>query len=179
MLQPYCSPGCKKIGIKGTNQDSDGNDAFPPGVFGVYSRYGNANFRTKYTKAGGWMIKYGCVEDAKGGETDAWYVTNDEESSGAVLYSPYKVTCPSDTKNYWARGSPGNEWKTTGRKKRRLGDYVQVVCNPSNEEDFAPPPKKVEKGQEAVTGGAVGAEMQKHILAMLVTLAFACGSILY
>jgi hypothetical protein len=26
---------------------------------------GNANFRTKYTKAGGWTIKYGCVEDAE------------------------------------------------------------------------------------------------------------------
>ena len=90
------------------------DDAFPSGVFGVYRRSGNANYRTKYTKAGGWMIKYGCVGDAQGGDSDAWFVTKDGESSGAVLYSPYQVTCPSDTKNWWARGSSGNQWKTTG-----------------------------------------------------------------
>ena len=93
-----------------------GHDAFPSGVFGVYRRSGNANFRTKYTKLGGWMIKYGCMGDANSGEADAWFVTNNEASGGAVLYSPYKVTCPSDTTNWWVRaeGKQGNEWTTTG-----------------------------------------------------------------
>ena len=80
----------------------------------MYGRSGKANLRNMYTKAGGWMIKYGCVEDAVGGDAYAWFVTKDGESSGAVLYSPYQVTCPSDTGNWWVRGSSGNQWKTTG-----------------------------------------------------------------
>ena len=92
------------------------DDAFPSGVFGVYRRSGNANYmyRTKYTKAGGCMINYGCVEDEVGGDADAWFVTKDGESSGAVLYSPYQVICPTDTGNWRVRGSFGNQWKTTG-----------------------------------------------------------------
>ena len=58
-----------------------GHDAFPSSVFGVYRRSGNANFRTKYTKPGGWMIKYGCMGN---GESDAWFVTNTEASSDQV-----------------------------------------------------------------------------------------------
>ena len=83
-------------------------------MFGVYSRSGNANIKAKYTKAGGWILRYGCVGDAQGGDADAWYVTKNGESSGAVLYSPYKVKCPSNTRKWLARNFPGNQWKTLG-----------------------------------------------------------------
>merc|ERR1711915_217211 len=58
-------------------------------------------------------IKYGCVSGYNG-DNDAWFVTNNEDRSGAVLHSPYRVTCPSDTKNWWARKNPSSEWETTG-----------------------------------------------------------------
>ena len=60
-------------------------------------------------------MTYGCVENAKGGDTDAWYVTNTGVSSGAVFYSPYKVTCPSDSTNWWYKEKAATvEWSTTG-----------------------------------------------------------------
>merc|ERR1719154_58989 len=165
ILQPYCAETCKKIGIKGDNKNYEGATQFPSGVFGIYSRFGNANARSKYTKAGGWMISYGCVGDAKGGEVDSWHVSNTGSSSGAVIYSPYKVTCPSDTRNWWARGEAGAEWSTTGRKANSLGDWVQVVCNPTNEADFAPPADSTNTGGD--TSGAFNKELQPVTLAMV------------
>ena len=64
------------------------------------------------------------------------------------------------------------------RKKTVIGDYVQVVCNPNNEEDFTPPTTQAED-LSTETGGAMGGEMQKHTLVMLVTVAFVCVNILY
>merc|ERR1712042_215138 len=61
LRNPYCSETCKKIGVKGRNVGINDQEVFPSEAFGIYSRFGNANARTKYTKAGGWMIKYGCV----------------------------------------------------------------------------------------------------------------------
>merc|ERR1711971_574493 len=119
---PYCGETCKRIGIKGTNLFL-GNRTFPSEVFGIYSMSGNANCRTKYTKAGGWTIQYGCVEDAENtgiygvrydvddADRDAWYVTQTGESSGAVVYLQYDVTCPSDSDGgRYARMSPGMVW---------------------------------------------------------------------
>jgi len=182
--EPYCAESCKKIGIKGTNLDWNGNVTFPSGVFGVYSMSGNANFRTKYTKAGGWTIKYGCVEDAEkwssskadgdDGDRDAWYVTKNGDGSGAVIYSEYEVKCPSDSERFrYARMSPGIKWQMTGGEVPDDGDedYLIFVCNPENEEDFSPP--------ATGTGGAMGAEMQESTLVIAVAVALVCVELLY
>merc|ERR1712142_102915 len=141
-----CGVTCKTIGVKGRNVGYDDEEVFPSEAFGIYSRFGNANARTKYTKAGGWMIKYGCVSSYNG-DNDAWFVTNNEDRSGAVLHSPYRVTCPSDTKNWWARENPSSDWGTTGNKKSKYGDFVQFVCNPTNEAEFEPPKQHKENPQ--------------------------------
>ena len=64
------------------------------------------------------------------------------------------------------------------RKKTVLGDYVEVVCNPTNEEDFAPPATRAED-PSTETGGAMGGEIHKHTLVMIVTVALVCVNILY
>ena len=78
-----------------------GSDQYPSKAYGVYLRSGKANYRTVYEKPDGWKITYGCVGTSRGGDTDAWYVTSNGKSSGAVLYAPYKVTCPSDSPKWW------------------------------------------------------------------------------
>merc|ERR1711872_277436 len=148
-----CGSTCKTIGVKGRNIGYLDEEVFPSEAFGIYSMFGNANFRTKYTKANGWMIKYGCVSSYNG-DKDAWFVTNNEDRSGAVLLSDYRELCPSDTKNWWARANPSLEWKTTGRalvagKPRKSGDGVQFVCNPTSEAEFEPPPKQHKENPQA------------------------------
>ena len=60
-------------------------------------------------------MRYGCQDNAKGGDTDAWYVTNTGSSREAVFYSPYKTTCPSDNTNWWYKEKAGDaEWTTVG-----------------------------------------------------------------
>ena len=57
----------------------------------------------------GWKV------DGDDGDRDAWYVTKNGESSGAIIYSQYEVTCPSDSERFrFARMSPGIEWQMTG-----------------------------------------------------------------
>merc|ERR1712142_680552 len=150
-----CGVTCKTIGVKGRSIGYDDEEVFPSEAFGIYSRFGNANARTKYTKAGGWMIKYGCV-CSYNGDKDAWFVTNNEDRSGALLLSDYRELCPSDTKNWWARENPSSDWKTTGQalifgKPRKKGDGVQFVCNPTNEAELEPPKQHKENPQ---AGGA-------------------------
>jgi len=150
-----CGTTCKTIGVKGRNIGYLDEEVFPSEVFGIYSKFGNANARTKYTKADGWMIKYGCVS-SNNGDKDAWFVTNNKDRSGAVLHSDFPELCPSDTKNWWARVNPSSEWKDTGRalifgKPRKRGDGVEFVCNPTNEAEFEPPQQQKENPQ---AGGA-------------------------
>eukprot|EP00092_Neocalanus_flemingeri_P012058 GFUD01013001.1.p1 GENE.GFUD01013001.1~~GFUD01013001.1.p1 ORF type:complete len:214 (-),score=56.24 GFUD01013001.1:198-788(-) len=159
-LQKYCHESCKKIGIKGT-------DEYPSEAYGVYRREGNANYRSVYSKPGGWKITYGCQENAKGGDTDAWYVTNTGKSSGAVFYSAYKTICPSDNTNWWYKEKAGDaEWTTAGVRAKD----VQVVCNPTNEAEFVPTKKA---GGEGGNSGAVTGETHAWALAVAVVLAWA------
>merc|ERR1711872_181230 len=163
-----CGVTCKTIGVKGRSIGYDDEEVFPSEAFGIYSRFGNANARTKYTKAGGWMIKYGCVSSYNG-DKDAWFVTNNEDRSGAVLHSPYRVTCPSDTKNWWARKNPSSDWETTGNKVQKYEDFVQLVCNPTNEAEFEPPKQHKENPQ---AGGANFLDFKLSTLMILSFIAY-------
>eukprot|EP00092_Neocalanus_flemingeri_P019390 GFUD01021004.1.p1 GENE.GFUD01021004.1~~GFUD01021004.1.p1 ORF type:complete len:198 (-),score=33.03 GFUD01021004.1:355-948(-) len=158
-LKPYCHETCKKIGIKGTND-------YPSEAYGVYRREGNANYRTVYSKPGGWKMTYGCQENAKGGDTDAWFVTNTGSSSGAVFYSPYKTTCPSDNTNWWYKEkSSDTDWTPAGFRAK----YVQVVCNPTNEAEFSP----ITKAKYGSTNGAMATGQHAFAWALAVALALA------
>ena len=72
------------------------------------------NYRTVYMNRNGWKLMYGCIENAHGGDTDAWFVTNTGDFSGAVLYAPEKVTCPNEGKFWWyKRNSRDLDWTPT------------------------------------------------------------------
>merc|ERR1711915_223310 len=136
-LEEYCSSRCKYIGLKGRNFENDGKVMFPSEVFGIYRWHGTENLRSVYKhENNSMMIKYGCI-DGWDGLQDGWYVTINDDQTGAVLHSPHKTTCPDTPTSWRVRPNPSSSsWSLAGRYSwdTTNGDYLQLVCNPK--EDF-------------------------------------------
>ena len=134
-LEEYCSSRCKYIGLKGWNIENDGKlnrdlimqhtaalrfllgkVVFPSEVFGIYRWHGTENFRSVYKhENNSMMIKYGCI-DGWDGLQDGWYVTNNDDETGAVLHAPRKTTCPDAQPSWRVRPNPSSSsWSLTGQ----------------------------------------------------------------
>merc|ERR1712080_37544 len=121
-----CAETCKTMGIRG-------NVEHLAEVYGVYSPAGVSNHRSKYQR-GSYSLMYGCQENAQGGDSEAWMVTNNDRWTRTQLYAPWTAACPSDIQNsHWWYIIKGKRGKYTDSNSQT---GVEVVCNPGSEADF-------------------------------------------